>query len=88
MRHLKEVESGDIGQRVLVVLQVLHDDLQRLFVVIVALGVDSISALCLSMRACVCYLGKIERMFEVAGLSAHLDGGLHLELQVRSRLQQ
>jgi hypothetical protein len=35
--YLEEVEGGDVGERVLVVLQILNNDLQRLLVVIMAL---------------------------------------------------
>ncbi len=35
--YLEEVEGGDVGECVLVVLQILDNDLQRLLVVIMAL---------------------------------------------------
>ena len=42
------------------------------------------------VRFCVCvsYLGKVERVFKVARLSAHLDRRLDLEFEVRPRLHR
>jgi len=90
--YLEEVEGGDVGECVLVVLQILDNDLQRLLVVIMALHIHLVSRCRVRVRVrfcvcvCVSYLGKVERVFKVARLSAHLDRRLDLEFEVRPRL--